>query len=183
MRNGELRYGATRPEWLAVVWALKKLHYYLDGSTFELSTDWSAVKSLLGLKTPNRHMFRWQLAFQEYRGRITISHRPGLKHQNADCLSRHPMPNNKENPAGGPEDLGDANQVFGLHVIDLESEFHSDVALGYEKCKDLGIIIHVLSHPDSPNKSGLILSLSDGYRKLFNAGSFIFEDELLYYRR
>lgn len=59
LRKAELRYGATQLECLAVVWALEKLHYYLDGSTFELVTDCQAVKSLLGLKTPNRHMFRW----------------------------------------------------------------------------------------------------------------------------
>ena len=65
LKDSELRYGATQLECLAVVWALEKLHYYLDGSTFELVTDCQAVKSLLGLKTPNRHMFRWQLAIQE----------------------------------------------------------------------------------------------------------------------
>ena len=87
------------------------------------------------MKTPNRHMFRWQLAFKEYRGRMTISHRPGLKRQNADCLSRHPMPNNADNPAGVPEDQELVNQVFGLHVVNLESEFYSEVAEGYNGCK------------------------------------------------
>ena len=60
LRNAELRYGATQLECLAVVWALEKLHYYLEGTTFEIVTDCQAVTSLLGMKTPNRHMFRWQ---------------------------------------------------------------------------------------------------------------------------
>lgn len=58
MRNSELRYGATQLKFLAVMWALEKLNYYLDASKFELVTDFQAMKSLLGLKTPNRHMFR-----------------------------------------------------------------------------------------------------------------------------
>ena len=68
LRNAELRDGATQLECLAVVWALEKLHYYLEGTTFEIVTDCQAVNSLLGMKTPNRHMFRWQLAIREYRG-------------------------------------------------------------------------------------------------------------------
>ena len=113
MTNAELRYGATQLECLAVVWALEKLHYYLEGTTFELVTDCQAVKSLLGMKTPNRHMFRWQLAIQEYRGRMTISHRAGKLHQNADLLSRFPLPNDFDNP-GGVEDVG-IIEVLGLH--------------------------------------------------------------------
>lgn len=58
MRNSELRYGATQLKFLAVMWALEKLNYYLDASKFELVTDFQAMKSLLGQKTPNRHMFR-----------------------------------------------------------------------------------------------------------------------------
>ncbi|MBW0546475.1 hypothetical protein O181_086190 [Austropuccinia psidii MF-1] len=58
----EARYGASQMEFLCLVWSLEKLHYYLDGSLFEVITDFNAVKSLLDMKTPNRHMLRWQLA-------------------------------------------------------------------------------------------------------------------------
>ncbi|MBW0579224.1 hypothetical protein O181_118939 [Austropuccinia psidii MF-1] len=44
------RYGASQMECLCLVWALEKLHYYLDGSVFELITDCNAVKSLQTLK-------------------------------------------------------------------------------------------------------------------------------------
>jgi hypothetical protein len=181
LRNGELRYGATQLECLAVVWALEKLHYYLDGSTFEVVTDCSAVKSLLGMKTPNRHMFRWQIAIQEYRGRMTISHRPGDKHQNADCLSRNPMPNTQENPACVPPD--DDTEIFGLHIVDLEKEFYSSVAEGYNKCPNLRKIIKILSKPDRNTNNELINSLDEDWKKLVNQGKFIFEDDLLYYRK
>ncbi|MBW0534142.1 hypothetical protein O181_073857 [Austropuccinia psidii MF-1] len=57
----EVRYGASQMECLCFVWALEKLHYYLDGSVFEVITGCNAVKSLLNMKTPNRHI-RWELA-------------------------------------------------------------------------------------------------------------------------
>ncbi|MBW0539731.1 hypothetical protein O181_079446 [Austropuccinia psidii MF-1] len=40
----EARYGASQMECLCHVWALEKLHYYLDGIVFKLITDCNAVK-------------------------------------------------------------------------------------------------------------------------------------------
>jgi hypothetical protein len=104
LRDAEQRYGATQLECLALVWALEKLYYYLDGSQFEVITDCSAVQSLLNMKTPNRHMLRWQLAIQEYRGQMTIVHRPGKENVKADALSRSPLPNVPSNPAAHLDD-------------------------------------------------------------------------------
>ncbi|MBW0501471.1 hypothetical protein O181_041186 [Austropuccinia psidii MF-1] len=55
----EARYGASHMECLCLVWALEKLHYYPDGSILELMTDFNAMKSLLNMKTPKRHMLRY----------------------------------------------------------------------------------------------------------------------------
>ncbi|MBW0526688.1 hypothetical protein O181_066403 [Austropuccinia psidii MF-1] len=71
----EVRYGASQMEFLYLVWALEKLHYYLDGTVFNVITDFNAVKFLLNIKTPNRYMLRWQIANQEYRGSMTIAHK------------------------------------------------------------------------------------------------------------
>ncbi|MBW0550480.1 hypothetical protein O181_090195 [Austropuccinia psidii MF-1] len=76
----EARYGASQMECLCLVWAMEKLHYYLDGSVFEVITYCNAVKSLLNMKTPNRHMLRWQIAIQEYRANMTIVHKAGNIH-------------------------------------------------------------------------------------------------------
>ncbi|MBW0467686.1 hypothetical protein O181_007401, partial [Austropuccinia psidii MF-1] len=72
LKDSEARYGATQTECLCLVWALEKLHYYLEGAVFEVYTDCTALKSLLNMKTTNRHMLRWQIAIQEYRGNMTI---------------------------------------------------------------------------------------------------------------
>ncbi|MBW0560638.1 hypothetical protein O181_100353 [Austropuccinia psidii MF-1] len=84
----EARYGARQIECLCLVWALEKLHYYIYGSVFEVITDCNAVKSLLNMKNPNRHILRWKIAIKEYRGNMTIVHKAGNIHKNADGLSR-----------------------------------------------------------------------------------------------
>ncbi|MBW0519664.1 hypothetical protein O181_059379 [Austropuccinia psidii MF-1] len=60
----EARYGASQMECLFLVLALGKLNYFLEGCVFEVITDCTAVKSLFNIKTPNRHMLRWQIAIQ-----------------------------------------------------------------------------------------------------------------------
>ncbi|MBW0479180.1 hypothetical protein O181_018895 [Austropuccinia psidii MF-1] len=72
LKDSEARYGATQTECLCLVWALEKLHYYLEGAVFEVYTECTALKSLLNMKTTNRHLLRWQRAIQEYRGSMTI---------------------------------------------------------------------------------------------------------------
>ncbi|MBW0470597.1 hypothetical protein O181_010312 [Austropuccinia psidii MF-1] len=58
LNNSESRYGATQTEFLCLVWALKKLYYYLENAFFEFYTDCTALKYLRNLKTTNRHMLR-----------------------------------------------------------------------------------------------------------------------------
>ncbi|MBW0493935.1 hypothetical protein O181_033650 [Austropuccinia psidii MF-1] len=71
----EARYGATR--WSAYVYSMK---------------------SLLNMKTPNKHRLRWKNGIQEYRGNITIVHKEGNIHNNADGLSRWALTNTSDNP-------------------------------------------------------------------------------------
>ncbi|MBW0514289.1 hypothetical protein O181_054004 [Austropuccinia psidii MF-1] len=95
----EARYGASQMECLFLVWELEKLHYYINGSAFEVITDCNAMKSLLYMKPPNRHMLRWQIAIQEYRGNITIVHKSGNIQKNANGFSRWALANTPDNPA------------------------------------------------------------------------------------
>ncbi|MBW0504898.1 hypothetical protein O181_044613 [Austropuccinia psidii MF-1] len=98
----EERYGEGEMECLCLVWALEKLHYFLDGTVFDVITDCNTVKSLLNMKTPNRNMLRWQIFIQEYRVNMTIIHESGNIHKNADGLSRWALANTPENPAWVP---------------------------------------------------------------------------------
>ncbi|MBW0477692.1 hypothetical protein O181_017407 [Austropuccinia psidii MF-1] len=84
MKDSEARYGATQTECLCLVWALEKLNYYLKGASFEVYTDFTALKYLLNMKTTNRHMLRWKIAIQEYRGNMTNIYKKGKSHTNTD---------------------------------------------------------------------------------------------------
>ncbi|MBW0586771.1 hypothetical protein O181_126486 [Austropuccinia psidii MF-1] len=65
LKDSEARYEATQTECLCLVCALEELHYYLEGAVFEVYTDFTALKSLLNMKTTNRYMLRWQIAIQD----------------------------------------------------------------------------------------------------------------------
>ncbi|MBW0527170.1 hypothetical protein O181_066885 [Austropuccinia psidii MF-1] len=73
----EARYGASQMKCLSLVWEIYKLHFYLDGSVFEVINNCNALKSLLKMKMPNKHMLRWEIAIQEYRVNITIVNKAG----------------------------------------------------------------------------------------------------------
>ncbi|MBW0538766.1 hypothetical protein O181_078481 [Austropuccinia psidii MF-1] len=103
LKDSEARYRATQTECLCLVWALGKLHYYLEGEVFQVYTDLTALKSLLNMQTTNRHILRWKITIQEYRGNMNIIYKEGKSHTNADGLSRCPLDNVKSNPAYEPE--------------------------------------------------------------------------------
>ncbi|MBW0469239.1 hypothetical protein O181_008954 [Austropuccinia psidii MF-1] len=110
-------------ECFCLVWALEKLHYYIDGSVFEVITDCNAMKSLLNMKTPNRHMLRWQIAIQEYRGKITIVHKAGNIHKNADEFSRWALANTPDNPAYVHLGAEPQIPIEGINITDIGTEF------------------------------------------------------------
>ncbi|MBW0490704.1 hypothetical protein O181_030419 [Austropuccinia psidii MF-1] len=97
-------------------WGSEKLHNYLDGSVSEVITDFNAVKSLLNLKTPNRHMLRWQISIQDYGGNMTIVHKSGNIHKNADGLSRWALPNTPDNYSYVP---ANAEPQISIEVINI----------------------------------------------------------------
>ncbi|MBW0472030.1 hypothetical protein O181_011745 [Austropuccinia psidii MF-1] len=110
-------------EYLCLVLEFEKLHYYLDGSVFEVITDCNSMKSLLNMKTPNRHMLRWQIAIQEYRGNMTIVHKAGNIHKNPDGLSRWALANTLDNPAYVPLEADTQITIEVINITDIGTEF------------------------------------------------------------
>ena len=84
----EQSYCVTRKELLAVVAALKHFHSYLYGQNVLLRTDNAAVSWMKNLKKPTGQTARWLQELGTYD--LNVIHRPGLKHTNADALSRVP---------------------------------------------------------------------------------------------
>ncbi|MBW0482716.1 hypothetical protein O181_022431 [Austropuccinia psidii MF-1] len=116
LKYSEARYGATQTEFLFLLSALEKYHYYLEVSVFEFYRDCTSLKSLLSMKTTNRNILRWQIAFQEYRGNITYIYKEVKSCTNADGLGRWPLDNVKRNPAYDPE----VAAKIPIHFIEID---------------------------------------------------------------
>ncbi|MBW0543281.1 hypothetical protein O181_082996 [Austropuccinia psidii MF-1] len=110
-------------EFLFLVWAVEKLHYYLDGSVFEVIYDCNAVKELLNMKTPKRQLLRWHIAIQEYIGTMTIANEAGNIHKNSDGLSIWELNNTPNNPSYVPENAEPQIPIEGIDITDVGKEF------------------------------------------------------------
>ncbi|MBW0593023.1 hypothetical protein O181_132738 [Austropuccinia psidii MF-1] len=175
----EARYGASQMECLCLVWALEKLHYYLDGSGFEVITDCNAVKSLLNMKTPNRHMLRWQIAITEYRGNMTIVHKAGNIHKNGDGLSRWALSNTPDNPAYVPLEAEPQIPIEGINIIDIGTEFFEEVRESSNKDRNCHILTSLLDE-DCKDKS-LVNALDEVWRNSYSEGRFHLFDGIIYH--
>ncbi|MBW0498050.1 hypothetical protein O181_037765 [Austropuccinia psidii MF-1] len=140
----EARYGDSQMECLCLVCTLEKLHYYLYGSVFEVITDFNAVKSLLNMKTPNRHTLRWKIAIQEYRGNMTIVHKAVNIYKNDDGLSIWALPNTPDNPAYVPTSAEPQISIEGINIKDVGTEFFEEVRESYKQDKNSHIITALL---------------------------------------
>ncbi|MBW0477594.1 hypothetical protein O181_017309 [Austropuccinia psidii MF-1] len=81
------------------------------------------------MKTTNRHMLRWKIAIQEYRGNMTTIYKEGKINTNADGLSRWPLDNVKSNPAYDPE----VAAKIPIHFMGIDRKKTSDFQSGHQK--------------------------------------------------
>ncbi|MBW0518232.1 hypothetical protein O181_057947 [Austropuccinia psidii MF-1] len=176
----EARYGAIQMECLCVVWDLEKLHDYLDGSVFEVITDFNAVRSLLNMKTPNRHMLKWQIAIQEYRGNMTIVNKAGTIHKNSYFLSRWELPNTTYNSAYVPTSAEPQISIEGINITYVGTEFFEEVRESYKKYRNCHFITALL---DKDCKySALANSMDDIWKISYENGIFHLFDGILFHR-
>jgi hypothetical protein len=132
----ESNYTATELECLAIVWAVKKLHSYLDGSTFTLFTDHSALQWLFDFKGTNRRILRWAMELQPYRDNMAIKYRAGRVNANADPLSRAPLPydssdEDEEIPRSGP--TVNKPTCLNISTASIDERFRQDLIEGYRR--------------------------------------------------
>ncbi|MBW0501173.1 hypothetical protein O181_040888 [Austropuccinia psidii MF-1] len=180
IKQTEARYWASRMKFLCLVWALEKLNYFLEGCVFEVITDCTAVKSLLIMKTPNRHMLRWQVAIQEYRGNITIVHKDVNINKNAYRLRRWSLPNNIYNPAYVSEGASPQIPIEGISVTYLNTTFFGEVRNSYTQDKNCSILFQLLTKDCKDNS--LIHALDEILKKSYDEGRFHLLDGIIYHR-
>ncbi|MBW0544905.1 hypothetical protein O181_084620 [Austropuccinia psidii MF-1] len=176
----EARYGASQMVSLCLVWALEKINFFLKGCIFEVITDFTAVKSLLNMKSPNRHMLRWKIAIQEYRGNMTIVHKHVNIHKNADGLSRSPLPNNIDNPDYVQEEADPQIPIEGICVTDLKITFFEEVRNSYTQDQNCSILWQLLTK--DCKYTSLIHALDEIWRESYDEGRFHLLDGIIYQR-
>ena len=86
LTSAERNYSTTEKECLALIWSIKKLRPFLEGSSFRAITDHSALRWLQNLREPSGRLARWSLGRQQWD--VHIEHRKGAYHRVPDALSR-----------------------------------------------------------------------------------------------
>ncbi|MBW0503847.1 hypothetical protein O181_043562 [Austropuccinia psidii MF-1] len=145
-----------------------------------LITDCNAVKSLLNMKTSNRHMLRWQIAIQEYRGNMTIVHKAGKIHKNADGLSRWALANTPDNPAYVPLEGETQIPIEGINITDIGTEFFEEVREYYKQDKNFHMLTSLLDK-DCKDTS-LVNALDEAWKNSCSGGRFHLLDGIIYHR-
>ncbi|MBW0521918.1 hypothetical protein O181_061633 [Austropuccinia psidii MF-1] len=176
----EDRYGASQMQCLCLVWALEILHYYLYRSVFEVITDCNNMKSLLNMKTPNRHMLRWQIAIQEYRGNMTIVHKAGNIHKNADGLSRWELANTPDNPAYVPLEAEPQIAFEGINITYIWNGFFEKVRESYKQDNNCHILTSLLvkDHKDT----SIVNSKDEVWKNSYSEERFHLLDRIIHHR-
>ncbi|MBW0466872.1 hypothetical protein O181_006587 [Austropuccinia psidii MF-1] len=159
-------------EFLCLVWTLEKLNYYLDGSVFEVMTDSNAVQ-FLHMKTPNRHMLRWHIANQEFRGNMTIVHKAGNIHKNSDGLRRWALANTSDNLAYVHLKEEPQIAIEGINTTDIGTEFFKVVRQSYKQGKNCHILTSLVDK--DCKDTALVSSLDEAWKTSFF-------DSIIYHR-
>lgn len=88
LNRAEQNYCVTRRELLAVVVFLKHFRHYLYGQRLTVRTDHGALRWLMQFKNLEGQLARWLEVITQYQ--LTLEHRAGQIHSNADGMSRRP---------------------------------------------------------------------------------------------
>ena len=88
LNKHEANYCSFKGELLAVVWACLTLRHHLHGVPVTVITDHEPLKWLVSKKDLHGQYGRWAMILADYD--LTIVHRAGASHVNADALSRMP---------------------------------------------------------------------------------------------
>ena len=113
-------------------------------------------------------MLRWMLAIQEYRPYMTITHRPGKFHNNADGLSRMALPNDSSNPAWEPEEEQKEIPVMGISLAELSEEFFEEIKVSYERDPNTTKLVSILSQERTD--VSLSSTLEDPWKNYYEEG-------------
>lgn len=137
LSKAERHYSTTRKELLAVIFATKLYKCYLLGAKFLLRTDHSSLRWLWRSRELYGQCARWVEHLAAYD--FDLTHRPGVKHTNADALSR--LEPEEEGFPYAVLDRGPQQEVF---AIDLRNVYGYDPIAVARAQRDDPNLVHVV---------------------------------------
>ena len=141
-----MNYCVTRKELLAIMYFTRYIRQCLLGRKFAIRTDHAALSCLKKTPEPIGQNARW-LENLEYN--FVVQHRPGLRHGNADTMSRRPCLNRPSCTACHPEALNCASVEVGSPIFFRRARqsaywTNEEIAAAQRADRDTGTIISLL---------------------------------------
>ncbi|MBW0553872.1 hypothetical protein O181_093587 [Austropuccinia psidii MF-1] len=125
-------------------------------------------------------MLRWHIAIQEYRGNMTILHKAGSIHKNADSLSRWKLPSTPDNHSYVPTAAEPQIPIEGVNTTDVGAEFFEEVRDSYKLVKNCHVLTYLLEKYFKD--AALANSLDDIWKTYYDNGKFHLFYGILYHR-
>ncbi|MBW0503892.1 hypothetical protein O181_043607 [Austropuccinia psidii MF-1] len=111
---------------------------------------------------------------------MTIVHKDGNIHKNADELRRWKLSNDIDNPSYVPEEDSTQIPIEGISVTDLNTTFFEEVRRSSTQDTNSSILCKLLSKDSTDNS--LIHALDEIWKKEFDKGRLHFLDGTIYHR-
>ncbi|MBW0553837.1 hypothetical protein O181_093552 [Austropuccinia psidii MF-1] len=111
---------------------------------------------------------------------MTIAHKDGNIHKNADGLSQWPLPNNISNIAYVPEEASPQIPIEGSSITDLNTTFFEKLRSSYTQDKNFRILCQLLTKDCKDNS--FIHALDEIWKKSYDEGIFHLLDGIIYHR-
>ena len=195
LTKSEVNYDVTKRELLAVVYGLKNFRQYLLGRRFIIRTDHQALQWFRRTPEPMGQLARWLAFIEQYN--FDIVHRPGMRHGNADALSRRPDANacirgttvtESNTSASAPESaLDDDTHVkrvpisAGEHPEDADKHTPTMAEMQLND-PEIGILIKMRLQNTHPSVESFVAQ-SDAAKELLGHWSHLEVHDGLVYRR
>ena len=158
LSKAEKNYCVTRRELLAVVMGVQHCHHYLLGNKFKVRTDHGSLRWLMNFKNPEAQTARWLNILSKYD--FEIEFRQGVKHGNADGLSRRrPCESEGCRKCARVEEIDESHRIAAFQIADpLLDDFDESWVEGVTEEE----IIEM--QRDDSNLSEVIKWLQQGFR-------------------
>ncbi|MBW0537625.1 hypothetical protein O181_077340 [Austropuccinia psidii MF-1] len=125
-------------------------------------------------------MLIWKIAIKEYRGNMTIVHKAGNIHKNADGSSRCALLNTPENTAYVPTGAEPQISIEEINITDVGTELFEEVRYRYKLDKNFHVLTSLLQK--DCKDAALTNSLDVFWKKSYYNERFQLFDGILYHR-